>query len=305
MKRAGIGIWAGSRSFIAAAAASACAGAACGQVMNPADAQRGPGGVPTNAPAAHMGSWQMPPVTVVGQPAAALREEDRIGTYEQPRWTAHRRFPNTRIYVLPKGQFEFEFWSRADIPKDGPTTMQNMYEVEMGLGHRLQLDLYLVSRNEGEGETYIDQKFEIRYGLADWGVLWGNPAVYLEYVLRDQKQDKVETKLLFGDELAPRWHWGANLVYEGETGGDQENEYQATLGLSYTVLDEKLSVGTEAKGAIADEKGDRGNFNKEVLVGPSVQFRPVPNMHVDLAPLFGLTDDSPVLQNWVNVGWEF
>jgi hypothetical protein len=290
---------------ILAVCAGLVSGAANGQIMNPADAQRAPAAGEGSAPAMHLGSWRMPAVTVVGQPAAEQREEDRIGEDEQPRWTAHRRFPNTRIYVLPQGQFEFEFWSRADVPDDGPTTMQNMYEVEMGLGHRVQLDLYVVSRNEGEGETFLDQKFEVRYALADWGVIWANPTLYLEYVLRDQKQDKVEAKLLVGDELAPRWHWGVNGVFEAETGGDQEREYGLTLGLSYTVLDERLAVGVEARGNMTDAKGSRGDYEEQALVGPSVQFRPIPNMHVDLAPLVGLTDESPNLQNWVNVGWEF
>lgn len=248
----------------------------------------------------------MPEIVVLGKRGTALREENRIGTYKQPRWTAHRRFPTTRVYVLPEGQFEFEFWSRVDVPKSGPTKFQHMYEVEMGLGHRMQLDLYLVARNEGEGETFLDQKFEIRYALADWGVVWGNPTVYLEYALRDQKQDKVEAKLLLGDELAPRWHWGVNAVFEAETGGEsEEREYMLTIGMSYTVVDEKLALGVEARGSLIDEKGSRGDYAEELLVGPSVQFRPLPSMHIDLAPLIGVTDDAPELQNWLNVGWEF
>src|SRR5690349_816117 len=43
---------------------------------------------------------EMPAVEVVGRRAPELREEDRVGDNEQPRWTAHRRFPSTRIYVL-------------------------------------------------------------------------------------------------------------------------------------------------------------------------------------------------------------
>src|SRR5207244_1600322 len=44
-------------------------------------------------------TYDLPAVTVSGARASDLREEDRVGTYGQPRWTATRRFPNTRVYV--------------------------------------------------------------------------------------------------------------------------------------------------------------------------------------------------------------
>lgn len=55
----------------------------------------------------------------------------------------------------------------------------------------------------------------------------------------------------------------------------------------------------------ADEKTDRGNYANEVLLGPSLQFRPVPNAHIDIAPLFGLTDESPDAKVTLLFGWEF
>src|SRR6185369_6872624 len=42
-------------------------------------------------------SYEMPPVIVTGENPDGLVSEDRIGSYEQPRWTATRRFPNTRV----------------------------------------------------------------------------------------------------------------------------------------------------------------------------------------------------------------
>jgi hypothetical protein len=62
----------------------------------------------------------------------------------------------------------------------------------------------------------------------------------------EDRPDKIEGRLLFGDELAPRWHWGVNLNGEFETGGEREYEYQISGGLSYTVVDEKFQVGVEA-----------------------------------------------------------
>lgn len=268
------------------------------QIVNPADAQRPPtGAVPQN-----------PPVVVEGTRVSDLREEDRIGSYGQPEWTSHRRFAETRVYVRPEGTAEFEYWLVPEVPRHGaPTETKTQYEFEFGLPLRFQFDLYLVAHEEGnDGPMGIDeQKFEVRHALADWGRIWGNPTLYLEWAAVNEAPDHVEGKLLLGDELGPGWHWGANLVLEHETGGEQENSYELTGGISKTLVDKRFSVGAELKTAWIDVKGDRGDYDEEVLLGPSVQFRPLPNAHMDFAPLFGCTEDSPELQFTFVFGWEF
>lgn len=267
------------------------------QVVNPADKQRQPGN-----------TTQDPPVVVEGRRVSDLREEDRIGSYQQPEWTSHRRFAETRVYVRPEGTCEFEYWLIPETPKHGgPAETKTQYEFEFGLPYRFQLDLYLVSHQEGnDGPMAIDeQKFEIRHALADWDVIWGNPTIYLEWAAVNDAPDHIEAKLLFGGEAAPSWHWGANLVYEHETGGAQENGYEITAGVSKTLIDQRFSVGAEVKAAWIDEKADRGDFQNEVLLGPSFQFRPMANAHIDVAPLFGMTDDSPEAKLTLLFGWEF
>jgi hypothetical protein len=70
-------------------------------------------------------------------------------------------------------------------------------------------------------------------------------------------------------------------------------------------------VGAELKLALVDaidpEKNDgsRGQSKKEILLGPSLQYRPLPQMHIDLAPLAGLNNDSPKLKPTLVIGWEF
>jgi hypothetical protein len=261
----------------------------------------------TNAPSPRLRSWELPAITVEGRTSDLLREEELVGSYGQPRWTTQRRFPRVRVYVLPEDEREFEYWTRVDVPRHGPCEVQHFFEFEIGLPYRLQLDTYLVVRNEDggfDGPTFYDGQFELRYALADWGKLPGNPALYAEYVWREAKADKVELKLLLGDTLAPRWHWGLNLVYEGETSGECENEYSATAGISYTVIDEKFAIGLEAETAIADTVHARGSFATSTFLGPSLQFRPVPNMHIDFTPLFGL-NGSEQAKIFLNAGWEF
>ena len=92
-----------TRAAIAACFVGSFASFASAQVVNPATAQQKPS---DEQPSGRLRSYEMPPITVEGK--APLFEEDLIGDYSQPRWTAHRRFGETRIYVIPKGQVEFE-----------------------------------------------------------------------------------------------------------------------------------------------------------------------------------------------------
>jgi hypothetical protein len=258
------------------------------------------------APQTRYRSYELPAVKVVGETPSTLREEDRVGSYEQPRWTATRRFPGTRVYVVPEGKVEIEYWLRPTFTRDGDTEIRSLYEIEFGLPHRFQLDLYFRTDQDGDGsEILLGSQVEIRYALADWGRIWGNPTLYLEWVGLEQRPDKIEAKLLLGGEIAQGWHWGSNFVAELETGGEREYEYQLTGAVSYTVVDEKFSVGAETIFSFADTKEDRGDFSKSFLVGPSFQFRPMPPMTINFAPLVGIGHESPDAQIFLNIGYEF
>jgi hypothetical protein len=292
------------------------------QVVNPADKQREMqrAGAPTTEPSAaaerdprraanpfegRRPSYELPAVEVVGEPAPELREEDRVGPYAQPRWTARRRFPGTRVYVRPPGTVEFEYWLRPTID-EGDTEIRTLYEISIGLPYRFQLDLYLRTDSDGNlEETFIGQQVEIRWALADWNRIWGNPTLYIEWVNLEQAPDKFEAKLLLGGEIAPRWHWGSNLVGEFETGGEREYEYQLTGGVSYTVIDSVFSIGAEAMLILTDTQDDRGDFDTGVLIGPSLQWHPFEQLRIDFAPLVGVTSDSPDFRAFLVVGWEF
>lgn len=254
------------------------------------------------------GSWMMPEVVVVGERPSRLREEQRIGKYRQPRWTATRRFPTTRVYVVPEGKAEFEFWIRPTWKQDGTVEMRSLWELEFGLPHRLQLDLYLRSDqvlDPGGEPSEQSQQIEVRWAWANWGVIWGNPTFYLEWVNRFDSPDKIEPKLLLGGGISEGWHGGLNFVAELELGGEREYEYELTAGISRTLIDEKLSLGVETRYAIADIAADRGNYDENIRLGPSLQYRMLPQMTLNVAPLFGLTGDSDEAQLFVNTGWEF
>jgi hypothetical protein len=263
---------------------------------------------PVPPPDMHLRSFEMPPVTVQG--TAPLKEEDLIGDYHQPRWTAARRFGETRIYVVPDGTAEFEYWLIPERLPSGVTTTASMYEVEFGLPHRFQLDLYAVGHQTGGNGTYgIDgQQVEVRYALADWGKLFGNPTLYAEWKNLSGVPSHFEGKLLLGGQITSRWHWGSNFVWEHEMGGVKENSNEWTTGVSYAVADTKASVGMETQLALVNHEtlpGTRSPFSTEFLIGPSIQFRPLPQVHLDLAPLFGVTSASSRVKLFVVFGWEF
>jgi len=279
--------------------------------------------LPSDAPRAadeHARSWEAAPVLETQVHGRELKEEERIGDYAQPRWTARRRFPTTRVYVVPGGAAQFEYWLETKTPFDNPgdTRFRSLYEMEFGLGHRLQLDLYLETLQQGPEQWHVSaEKAELRYAFADWGVLPGNPTLYLEWTRQSEGPHKGEVKLLLGDEIAPRWHWGANLVFERELGGaSQGHEYALTGAVSYTVLDQKFSIGAEAQVELVDVRGHRFDFNGyEFLVGPSLQWRPLRQAHVDLVALFGVETErqdaeSPfgteaLFEPTLVIGWEF
>jgi hypothetical protein len=308
----------------AAPSASASAPAPSGSAS--AGAPPAGSAAPSAPPAAFpVHEWEMEPidVSVPGQ-RPGLREEQHIGEYRQPRWTAKRRFLNTRVYVVPAGKMEFEWWFRWTAPFENglkERELRTQWEFELGLGHRLQLDLYLVGQQVGQNQFAITrEKAELRWALANWGELWGNPTLYLEYQhqsaepdsngKQDPKPDTLEAKLLLGGELAPRWHAGFNLQWERELWGTEADEFAVTGGISYTVVDEVFHAGFEGYAELVDEKGSYGNFKEQsYFFGPSFMWSPVRPANILIAPLFGaLVEDGKArggFQTWIVTGWAF
>ncbi len=253
--------------------------------------------------------------------AEKYAEEDRVGAYRQPEWTQHRRWPATRVYLQqPPGGIEFEQWLEIRIPKKGGkrNEVRLREEFEFGLGDRFQLDIYYHTvykeRLNGEASTANTLDFrawsgELRYALADWGEIFGNPTLYFEYILFNDAEASIEPKLLLGGEIVAGFHWGANLVYERELAGfkDRTEEFKVTLGLSHTISDTKFSVGISAEGAYTTEREDSTTAarEREIHLGPSIQYRPIPKAHVDIEPMWGCTGESKRLKMFLVFGWDF
>jgi hypothetical protein len=251
----------------------------------------------------HAQSSATPPVVGdVVVSGSALSEEKPDGANGEPEWVRQRRFSNTRVYVQQDPwEFGAEEWWRTRFYDGGHVTQRLQNEIELGLPHRMQLDLYenILHDNTISGWQQEEVAVELRYAFADWNVIPGNPTLYLEYSFAHSGSDALEPKLLFGGEFRNGWHWGLNLICEQELWGAQSTEKAVAGGISRTLVDDKLSVGIEGNwSAVTREKS-------EMILGPSVQWRPTHNTHLDLVAMAGLTNSSPNAECWMIFGFDF
>jgi hypothetical protein len=275
-------------------------------------------------------------------PAGALKDELPVGPYRRPMWTLHRMSPTTRIYLqVDPGEVEFEQWLDCRFSKDrrNPDDHIRMaQELEFGLGGRFQLDLYMntIFNRSGENSTLTERSWaaEIRYALADWGVIPGNPTLYLEYILWNNQPDahgdaaasSIEPKLLLGGEIATGWRWGMNFFYE-RTLNNSVREHGATGTVARTVVDGVFSAGATIRFVYeSDFPGEpfHPGYQRthELYLGPSLQFRMAfveietevngvktrltkARAHLDIEPIWGLTGESDRVQFLLVFGWDF
>jgi hypothetical protein len=273
--------------------------------------------------------------------ADKLQDELPTGPTNKPMWTDHRPSPQTRVYLqVDSGEVEFEQWVEIRINRDPsvPTEVRLSEEFEFGLGNRFQLDLYANTVFESAGglSTLAIRSWaaELRYALADWGVIFGNPTLYLEYILWNNQPDghgdgasgSLEGKLLLGDEIAPGWHWGSNLFYEHTFNGSVL-ETGGTLSVMRTIVDRVLSGGIavlyvyESDGAPLVPGSGRVRTHG-LYLGPSIQVKLAPYQsevesngakvkvtksrgHLDLEPVFGLTNEADRARVLIVFGWDF
>lgn len=246
---------------------------------------------------------RLPDITVFGPTVPVATEEQKVGPYDQPEWTLLRRFPTTRVYVQKDPwEFGFEQWWRGRFFKDGTQAHKFQEEVEIGLPKRMQLDLYETWTSDEKGRIrQSDTSVELRWALADWGKIPLNPTLYGEWAFVDPARgaDIWEIKLLLGEELAPRWHWGLNLIYEQEAGQSRAREIAWSQGVSYTFIDQKLSGGLEMRFAHETTQGTRSQPEITYMVGPSVQWRIFSHGHIDFVNMFGVTKDAPKVESFI------
>lgn len=243
---------------------------------------------------------------------AIVSDQQLVGPYGQPVWTTQRPFATTRAYVLPAGTAQFEQWVRPTWNEGDPVKFRMLEEFSIGLPYRFQLDLYQRWNIEGEDHNASHEgvQIELRWALADWGVIPLNPTLYAEWVERggpQEKPNKYELKLLLADSLLDNLYFASNYVLEQETSGERETELGWSNALSTTVIERTLLAGVECVLNGTTVEGDRGNWTPSFLIGPSMQIRPTNRTFIDLVALGGTTprDSSPEAQMYIVFGYQF
>ncbi len=252
---------------------------------------------------------RLPEITVTSQ--GNLREEQPVGPYQQPKWTSSGQVGGEAVYVLPAWNTELSQRWFPERDRDG--TVDNLLndEIEVGLPHRFQADF-----NENWGvdhEGNIEHRgvgVEGRWALADWDVIPLNPTLYFEWEFNNRFSehgagDAYEIKLLLAEQFHDRWHWAFNAIGEQQVGGELATEIKLTQALTYTVIDDKLNVGIEMQFESTSLEGDRHDPAIEFSPGPFISWRPTPDSHLDVVPLFGCTGAAPTVEAVVVFGIEF
>jgi hypothetical protein len=251
------------------------------------------------------------PIVVVDRPGW-LKEEAFIGEMKRPEWTSKRRFGFSRVYIQQDpGQVSVEQWWRVRSYRDQGKKPQQKFieEIEIGLPWRMQLDIYADWGHEDGRTLKQDLAVELRWALADWGVIPLNPTLYAEYKATDGTygSDVYELKLLLGDDFTPRLHWALNFAYERAISRARANEFAISQGISYTIIDQVLSAGLEMQYKYENEQGGRHNASgdRKFGIGPSFQIRPTPNSWINLVCMAGCSAPSPALEGFVIFGYNF
>src|SRR5437870_6358657 len=272
--------------------------------------------------------------------AQAVTEESIVVTGEEvpsaygaPPGLSRSRFSNTtQAYVLPPWSFFFGELFEGQGFRHGPPDYLFTQEIEMGLPYRFNVaaESQFERFNGGGGAETVS--LEARWALADWNKIPLNPTLFAEYkfgvgTIRHEERpppageeeeeeeeggppkvpDAYEFRLLLAQEFAGRFEWAMNWFFEKENTGDRGREW----GFSQSVMtpiflpNERLKVGLEMEYKNVTTKDTRGDPLNSFVIGPTVAWKPTAQTRLDISPLFGCTDDSPIADVFVVFSWLF
>src|SRR5205823_6541186 len=272
---------------------------------------------------------------VNGQTAASenvvVTGDDVISAYGAPGGFSRARFaPTTSAYVLPPWTFYFGTIYEGDAFRHGPPDHLFTEEVEMGLPHRFGLAAETrIERFDGGGGLST-VSIEGRYALADWNKIPLNPTLFAEYkfgvgTIRHEEgpppppgeeeeesgppkvPDAYEFRLLLAEDFGEHVEWAMNWFFEKENTGDRGREWGFAQSASIPIRleHERLKVGLEMEYKNFTVKDTRGDPMHSFVIGPTLAWKPTPQTRLDISPLFGCTDDSPVADVFVVFSWLF
>jgi hypothetical protein len=137
--------------------------------------------------------------------------------------------------------------------------------------------------------------------------------------------DAYEFRLLLSEDFFDRIEWSLNTFFEQETAGDRGREWGIAqslvtpIHLFHEVPSETDAKDVEARGELFEEfkagielqfrsfsdKGSRGTPYNSFIIGPTVAWRMPHNARLDISPLFGVNNKSPVMELFVVFSYYF
>jgi len=269
----------------------------------------------------------------VTEEAIVVTGEEVPSAYGAPPGISRSRFSNTtQAYVLPPWAFFFGEIFEGQGFRHGPPDYLFTQEIEMGLPYRFGVaaESKFERFNGGGGAETVS--LEARWALADWNKIPLNPTLFAEYkfgvgTIRHEEvppppgggeeeeeeggppkvPDAYEVRLLLAEEFFERFEWAINWFFEKENTGDRGREWGFSQAVMTPILlpNERLKVGLEMEYKNVTTKDTRGDPLNSFVIGPTVAWKPTAQTRLDISPLFGATDDSPVADVWVVFSWLF
>ncbi len=262
---------------------------------------------------------RLPPTQVFGEQRGlhdVESEADLVGPANQPEWTTRRVFAETDVYVIPTGEIEFNQFYISSHARHGKPENLFESELEFGLPWRTQFDVEMNYGVEAGRLSYDSTMIELPHALADWGKLPLNPTLDAGWRFKTEAPDSYIFRLLLAEQIGERFYFGANLSFERQLAGELETAYELTSALNYRLVDRKLSIGAQL--VVEYETAREREFDAEenewetsrihstqVLLGPSVLYRPGRNLYLGLTPLLGMTRESPTVEAYFLLGIDF
>lgn len=229
---------------------------------------------------------------------------------ESPEPTQDRLFAGTRFWRLDPGRYEVETWWRVRTPRDASQGAEHLLqaEIEIGLTPHLQIDLYEVLQIlPGQPLTHEGNRIELRYSIArEYGAIWANPTIYLEWHPRRDAPDRAEARLLLGGQIFGRLLGAVNFYFEQnvETSSPEgtDTEVGAHWAASYGLMGNSLRIGGELKTGLDKHGGPK--FLPAVAAGPNALFK-LGNFKLTGTLLYGFASDDPRFESFLIAGFGF
>ena len=131
------------------------------------------------------------------------------GEKPSPAWTQTRTFTGTRFWRLDPGEQSFQVWYTGRFKHDGNSGENtHLWQIEYMVSELkgLQLDVYFnYAKDPAQGFHIEGAQIETRIAPWDYGSVWGNPALYLEWHPKTRGPNRGEARLLLGGSLGRFW----------------------------------------------------------------------------------------------------